>query len=203
MEELREKANNYAEENVINVLKEAFAKVYADGYRDGYKDREKEIPVDLRKEQTMFVDLGLPSGTLWSADYEKSEDDILFVPYIRAQEFDIPTEEQWNELVEHCRWQGNYSSTSITSYGVTCIGPNGNSIVFRSKGYIKDEEQVGNIHYGGGKVFFWIHDEEENDTHEKKVIRINKGSNREPSKELIQLFSGYKCPIRLVKTQKQ
>ena len=204
MEELREKANNYAEENVINVLKEAFAKVYADGYRDGYKDREKEIPVDLRKEQTMFVDLGLPSGTLWSADYEKSEDDILFVPYIRAQEFDIPTEEQWNELVEHCRWQGNYSSTGMTFYGVTCIGPNGNSIEFCSKGYLKDEKQVGNINYGGGEVYFWIHDEEENDTHEKKVISIkDKGLEREPSNELIQLFSGYKCPIRLVKTQKQ
>ena len=204
MEELREKAKNYAEENLINVIKEAFAKVYADGYHDGYKDRENEIPVDLRKEHTMFVDLGLPSGTLWSADYEKSEDDILFVPYIRAQEFDIPTEEQWNELVEHCRWQGNYSSTGMTFYGVTCIGPNGNSIEFCSKGYLKDEKQVGHINYGGGEVYFWIHDEEENNTHEKKVISIkDKGLEREPSIELIQLFSGYKCPIRLVKTQKQ
>ena len=68
MEELREKANCYAEKNVINVLKEAFAKVYADGYRDGYKDRENEIPVDLRLSQTEFIDLGLPSGTLWAND---------------------------------------------------------------------------------------------------------------------------------------
>ena len=36
------------------------------------------------------------------------------------------------------------------------------------------------------------------------VISIkDKGLEREPSIELIQLFSGYKCPIRLVKTQKQ
>lgn len=35
MIELNEKADIYAEENVITVLKEAFAKVYADGYRDG------------------------------------------------------------------------------------------------------------------------------------------------------------------------
>ena len=48
MEELREKANNYVEENVNNVLKEAFAKVYADGYRDGYKDREEEIAINLQ-----------------------------------------------------------------------------------------------------------------------------------------------------------
>ena len=57
MEDLREKANNYAEENVINVLKEAFAKVYADGYREGYKDRDEEIPVDFHDGQTEFVDL--------------------------------------------------------------------------------------------------------------------------------------------------
>lgn len=37
MIELNEKAGIYAEEKVINILKEAFAKVYADGYRDGYK----------------------------------------------------------------------------------------------------------------------------------------------------------------------
>lgn len=43
MVELKEKAINYAEENVINVLKEAFARVYADGYRDGYKDHKDEI----------------------------------------------------------------------------------------------------------------------------------------------------------------
>ena len=71
MIELKEKAGIYAEENVINVLKEAFAKVYADGYRDGYKDREDEIPVDIRGNKTEYVDLGLPSGTLWSTDYER------------------------------------------------------------------------------------------------------------------------------------
>ena len=40
MIELNEKASVYAKENVISVLQEAFAKVYADGYRDGYKDRK-------------------------------------------------------------------------------------------------------------------------------------------------------------------
>ena len=52
MEELNVKANKYAEENVINVLKEAFAMVYADGYRDGYKDCKEEIPVDKRMLST-------------------------------------------------------------------------------------------------------------------------------------------------------
>ena len=56
MIELNEKADIYAEENVITVLKEAFAKVYADGYRDGYKDRENEIPMNLRDGDTNYVD---------------------------------------------------------------------------------------------------------------------------------------------------
>lgn len=43
MIELNEKAGTYAKENVINVLKEAFAKVYADGYRDGYKDCQENV----------------------------------------------------------------------------------------------------------------------------------------------------------------
>ena len=51
-------------------MDKAIAQAYADGYRNGYKDREEEIPVDLRDNKTEYVDLGLPSGTLWSTDYE-------------------------------------------------------------------------------------------------------------------------------------
>ena len=98
MEKLREKANIFAEENVIIVLKEAFAKVYAEGYRSGYKDREEDISADLCDDDTKFVDLGLPSGTLWANDYEKEDDNILYVPYCKAESKCIPTVEQWEEL---------------------------------------------------------------------------------------------------------
>ena len=57
MIELNEKADIYAEENVITVLKEAFAKVYADGYRDGYKDCLDHVSVNLRISNTEYVDL--------------------------------------------------------------------------------------------------------------------------------------------------
>ena len=62
MVELKDKANNYAEENVISVLKEAFAKVYADGYRDGYKDCKKEVPLDLHDSKPEFIDFDSPHG---------------------------------------------------------------------------------------------------------------------------------------------
>lgn len=105
MVELKEKASSYAEENVINVLKEAFAKVYADGYRDGYKDRENEIPVDLRDSITEYVELGLPSGTLWSTDFEKEDGNVCYMTYGDASKFNITTICQWNELVQKCQWR--------------------------------------------------------------------------------------------------
>ena len=105
MIELNEKASIYAEENVINVLKEAFAKVYADGYRDGYKDCQNEIPVELRSNQTEFVDLGLPSGTLWSGEYEKEKDSLRYAPFDKAKTMMIPTKEQCEELLSYCKWE--------------------------------------------------------------------------------------------------
>ena len=204
MIELKEKAKNYAEENVISVLKEAFAKVYADGYRDGYKDCQNEIPADLRNNQTEFVDLGLPSGTMWAADYENMEDgegkkQVLYLPHGKASQLNIPTKEQWEELISNCRWEGSWSSSAITFYGVYCIGPNGNSIFFRSKGLMKESQISDSPNYGGGKVYFWIHDNEEG--LEKKAIKVSGKKYREDVEEIISVFSGYKLPIRLVKAK--
>ena len=93
MIELQEKANGFAEENILEVLKEACSKVYAEGYRNGYKDRDAEISVDLRDNKTEYVDLGLPSGTLWAVDYEKEGNNNIYLPYDQAAQFGIPTEE--------------------------------------------------------------------------------------------------------------
>ena len=176
-EELAEQFAEQKAEELTAIVKEAYLK----GYEQGCLNATQTFSID----GFTVVDLGLPSGTMWTKEplcilhYGYKQERLS---YQEAAKLPIPTEEQWNELVEHCRWQGNYSSTGMTFYGVTCIGPNVNSIKFRSKGYIKDEQQVGNINYGGGKVYFWIHDdEEENDTHEKKVISIDKGLEREPS----------------------
>ena len=73
MMELREKAENYAVGKANAAMDKAIAQAYADGYRDGYKDREDEIPVDLRDNKMEFVDLGLPSGTLWAKEFETTE----------------------------------------------------------------------------------------------------------------------------------
>lgn len=82
--EITERAGNYAEGKANEAITKAIAQAYADGYRDGYKDREEEIPVDLRDNKTEYVDLGLPSGTLWSNDYEKENGETLYLPYGEA-----------------------------------------------------------------------------------------------------------------------
>ena len=105
---ISEIANKYAEGKVNEVLTKAIADAYAEGYKAGYNDREAEIPADLRDDKTEFVDLGLPSGTLWSTDFEKRDGEYLYLPYNEAKQFKLPTEEQWDELRECCKFKFSY-----------------------------------------------------------------------------------------------
>lgn len=191
MEELEKLANKYAEEKMLDILKEAFAKVYADGYRDGFKDREGEIPVDLRDNKTEYVDLGLPSGTLWAADYEKEGGNILYMPYDKASQFDIPTEEQCNELLSLCRWK----STGINRYSgkFDCIGPNGKVITFKSTGFYKVDMEA------SYNIYFWLKDQSENP--EKTIAFMRYYDLEEDIRKVKKMFMGFKLPVRLVKTR--
>lgn len=194
MKELKEKANSYVNENVINVMKEAFAKVFADGYRDGYKDREEEIPVDLRTNQTKYIDLGLPSGTLWSADYERDGEDIHYHAYIDAESLTIPTIEQWEELVDVCKWEYDKSGSFHEAY---CIGPNGKVLKFCLSGMVHVDKRVEE-----GRAYFWIY--EEKDGNEKSAVSIydmHKNGINYTDKSIKCIFSGYKLPVRLVKSK--
>ena len=112
-----EQAENFAEGKADQAITKAIADAYIEGYKAGYKNREEEIPMDLRDEKTEYVDLGLPSRTLWSTDYEhkQGEGGYLFLPYEKAENFKLPTKEQWEELFTLCEWehifkQGDYLS---------------------------------------------------------------------------------------------
>lgn len=204
MEELKVLANSYAEENVINVLKESFAKVYADGYRDGYKDREEEIPVDLRDNKTEYVDLGLPSGTLWATDFEKEEGNRMYLPYGKAALLNIPTMEQWEELFESCRWEcvtPNGSQTDSTINEVLCVGPNGNVLKFERTGMYEITDNISD----GYEIYFWLIDNEEESEKNSVVFRrilnsrISNVNFYKSEYVTNKLFSGFKLPIRLVR----
>lgn len=75
---------------------------------------------------SQFVDLGLPSGTLWKVENEG----IGYYSYYDAKkEFgdSLPTLNQWKELMNVCewRWMGK---------GFDIIGPNGNNIFLPAPG---------------------------------------------------------------------
>ena len=188
MVELKEKASNYAEENVINVLKEAFAKVYADGYHEGYKDCKEEMNVDLCND-TKFVDLGLPSGTLWSKEYEQNDKEVIFLPYLEASTLNIPTEEQFSELLSLCKWEFTYIDNLRIKFD--CIGLNGNIITFYSKGELAPNGYIRE----NRNIKFWLYSENEDN---EKVI-ANMYYWGEEIRKTDSLFMGCKLPVRLVR----
>lgn len=200
MESLQEKANSYAEKQVIKVLKESFAKVYSDGYRDGYKDREGEIPIDLRDNKTEYVDLGLPSGTLWAKDYVKGEDGkISYYTYEEASILNIPTRDQWNELKNCCKWDFVIDKTGLL-IRTDCAGPNGRVISFDNTGQIQAIQKKDLY-----ESFYWIkEDTEGNDKiavhiYRKKLYLDNSSYYFTDFNVIQKTFSGYKLPVRLVR----
>ena len=191
MEKKKKKANCYAEENVINVLKEAFAKVYADGYRDGYKDCKGEISVNLCDSEVEYVDLGLQSGTLWSNKFEMIDGKISYFTYGEASAYNLPTEEQVKELLETCKWKFTYINSQSRKYD--CIGPNGNSISFLSYGYKEVNSKIA-CHE---TIRFWAKDTC-NDLDKSSVYMYY---DKCQIKEINKMFMGYRLPVRLVKSK--
>ena len=133
-----ENAEKYAEGKANQTITKAIADAYVEGYKAGYKDREEEIPMDLRDNKTEYVDLGLPSGTLWASDYEKLGGKYIYLPYEKAKYMKLPTEKQWKELKDFC--DIIYSNVVVNDDGVikaTVTGPNRKSITLFTTGYIE------------------------------------------------------------------
>ena len=188
MIELKNKAEEYATGKLGVALDKVIAQAYVDGYRDGYQDCEKEVSADLRFGKTDFVDLGLKSKTLWSADYEPDGEEIKYLPYDDAARYSLPTKEQFKELLDNCHWEFRYVNSTSREY--TCIGPNGNHIVFHSRGY-----KLAGTKRDFEKIFFWIKSDTEDST--KEAVYLYYDSKE--IKELTEMFSGNMLPLRLVR----
>lgn len=183
MKELKELSANYATEKTNEMMSQIVAQAFADGYRMGYKDREDEIPVDLRDGKTQFVDLGLPSGTLWSFDFEKNRNNLIYAPYESTKILEIPTIEQCAELFSNCRFSNKEGV-------VYCLGPNGKYIIFAFAGYKVFSNEPAT--YTTASVF-WIKDCNENSDNTARILSM-RGLELGTYKE----FCGNKLPIRLV-----
>lgn len=85
------------------------------------------LVTDKEKGEAEYVDLGLPSGTLWK---DKNEAGGFYTYEQAVSKFgnSLPTKEQLEELQNSCQWIWNGSGYKVT-------GPNGNSITLPAEGY--------------------------------------------------------------------
>lgn len=84
-----------------------------------------------------YVDLGLPSGTLWKAENE----DCGLIKYDQAVNFygnSLPTKEQWEELKNSCLW-------TWTGNGYKVKGKSGESITLPAAGYRSCDGELYNV----------------------------------------------------------
>ena len=184
MENLQEKAAQYVAENLKEILSDAFARVYEDGYRDGYYDRKDQEPQAVGDEVN-FVDLGLPSKTLWSEDYLMEKGETVFMPYLDAEKFNIPTEEQFEELRKYCRFKYALDSNNQVDH-YEFIGPSENVLKFYPTGRFEGEQS---IHEVG--AYAWLKgDVSHGETQAIAIDPTFPKNNR--------LFIGYKIAVRLV-----
>ena len=95
-------------------------------------------------QESEYVDLGLPSGTLWKSKNEKG----MYYTYEEAvSQFgdQLPTREQFAELLAFCTWTWN-------GKGYVVKGDNGNSIVLQAAGY---RYCSGDVDYVGTNGDYW------------------------------------------------
>lgn len=95
--------------------------------RKAKEEKQERIRMEEAKERAKYADLGLPSGTLWK---KENEDSGLING---NQAFDlygtnIPSKEQWEELINNCLW-----TWSGNGYKVT--GKSGEFIFLPAKGF--------------------------------------------------------------------
>ena len=187
--ELKNKAISYAIEKSNEVMAQTIVQAYMDGYREGYQTCENQKSDDSQVDNTKYVDLGLPSGTLWAADYEKDGDRWKYIPYDKASVLNIPTEEDWTELLETCEW--NYINNGNGNPYFQCRGRNGKEIKF----YFSGAFQEGEILTDTEHCVFWIKDEIGSLI--KNAVKMRYWYKQRIYIE--KVFKGYKLPIRLVR----
>lgn len=185
--DIQEKANSYAEGKANEAITKAIAQAYIDGYKDGYKNGKENAQIECNDAE--FVDLGLPSGTLWASDYLKdTEGKVRYLPYVEAKEYPLPSIEQWKELERCCQWIGRNNKNVVD-----CTGPNGNVISFLLTGYFSSTKKVERR-----AVYLWLFSKD-TDKKNSVCIEYDKDNPGNPFLILENSFVGFKLPIRLVR----
>ena len=183
-----EKAKKYADEKALKAINAVVEQAYIDGYNDGMRHRENLILENIQ-EGVEYVDLGLPSGTLWSSKYVSEKNKRRnYLPYLEASKLNIPTKGQFEELCLEC--QLSYIITTKVK-GITFTGITGNSITIEYS-YVSGINAPGNWE----SFIFWLQDDDES---KEKACAFLSPKGNELKGTIIKAFMGLKLPIMLVK----
>lgn len=109
---------NFAD-TMADQMREAIKKAYTAGF---------QYAMSLKLDDNDFVDLGLPSGTMWSKEFLGVTDATSegeYYSFNEAQKYSLPTVEQVEELKKCCTVVRDGHSSRI-------IGPNGNEFLIKA-----------------------------------------------------------------------
>lgn len=184
---INEKAKEYAEGKALEAITTAIEEAYASGYKEGYEaGLAAQEPAALEEENdgVEYVDLGLPSGTLWSNGFLKNDNgEVCHLSYQEASELNIPTKEQFEELLGCCEY--------IDSKDSFCyLGRSGRYIRFYNIFIEKAGEMV-----NYGTFQYWLKDEQPLGDDRRCVWGNGIGGY------ITSSFMGWKMPVFLVKTK--
>ena len=102
-----------------------------------------------------YVDLALPSGTKWASDYLRDKDgNVLYFPYIEAVKMNIPTIEQFEELISNC--QIIQDAALDENSGCSFLGTNGNYVHYYNNCFMKAGKKLNSVF-----PETWLKDDEE------------------------------------------
>ena len=105
--------------------------------------RDCNADANAPRVQKGYVDLGLPSGTLWK---DKNEPGFYtFDEAVSKFGSKLPTREMLEELKSSCKW-------TWTGKGYKVTGPNGKSIVLPAAGY---RNCSGSVYDVGSYGYYW------------------------------------------------
>lgn len=169
-----ELAEKFASEKVAEFT-EAIKEAYLKGYEQGEQQTASSIEVD----GVEYVDLGLPSGTLWSrTQLAAANGGSEKLPYTEAIKLNIPNVEQLEELLAN------------TERIINRIrGISGEELVYKCDKY----EDLGE-YMNRGKNRYWLKDEVD-------TLNANVFSIGPDYRKVEKRFKGYKYPVFLVKTK--
>lgn len=175
-----EKAKAYAEEKALNTITSALEQAYRAGYVEGYKDA---IVKNETRTETIdgveFIDLGLPSGTNWSSTYLKNGKNSKLLSYDEAIKMNIPSIDQFKELLKYCTFTNNKS--------VKISAPNGKELILSNCITIT----IGNSFEIVTDYLFWLEGEDS----EKKMAPCADGRT---SLKLSEYYRYSELPVMLV-----